>query len=107
MNKSRELDRLVAEVDQLLARLPEDQTFETDALREKVDHAILAAWLALGSEDAHATARMHQQRRIAVIAAAVLIGIATTTLVRRVRTGLRTRPTMICPTWQWYPNRRP
>jgi hypothetical protein len=88
VNKSSELDCLVGRVDELLARLPEEQSPEMDALRDKVDRTILAAWLALGTESARAAARMQHHRGIvkvaaATIAAAMLAGIAAGSLIRR------------------------
>jgi hypothetical protein len=93
VNKSSELDRLVGRVDELLARLPEDQIPELDALRDKVDRTILATWLALGNEPARGMARIRHHRRIvtiaaatiaaATIAAAMLVGIAAGSLMRR------------------------
>jgi hypothetical protein len=82
VNKSRELDRLVGRVEQILARLPQDQNVEMDALRDKVDRTIMATWLALGSEPPRA-AMMRHQRRILNVAAAILVGIAAGSLMRR------------------------
>src|ERR1700683_3942666 len=75
VNKSRELDRLVGRVEQILACLPQGRSAEMDALRDKVDRTIMATWLALGSEPSR-PARMRHHRRILGIAAAILIGIA-------------------------------
>jgi actin-like ATPase involved in cell morphogenesis len=81
VNKSRELDRLVGRVEQILACLPQDQSAEMDALRDKVDRTIMATWLALGSEPPRAAIRHH--RRILDVAAAILVGIAAGSLMRR------------------------
>jgi hypothetical protein len=82
VNKSRELDLLVGRVEQILACLPQDRNAEMDALRDKVDRTIMATWLALGSEPPRA-ARMHHHRRILDVAAAILVGIAAGSLMRR------------------------
>jgi hypothetical protein len=82
VNKSRELDRLVGRVEQLLDRLPADPSAEINALRDKVDRTILATWLALGSEPARTAPRHHQQGALK-IAVTLLVGIVAGSLVRR------------------------
>jgi hypothetical protein len=83
VNKSRELDRLVGRLDELLACFPEQQNPELDALRDKVDRTILVTWQALGNEHARSTARLRHQGRIAMTLAAMFVGIAAGALARR------------------------
>jgi hypothetical protein len=83
VNKSRELDRLVEQLEDLLARLPEDPSPEISALREKVDRTILATWLGLGAEPAQGAAHIRHHRRTVMIVAVLFVGIVAGALVRR------------------------
>jgi hypothetical protein len=83
VNKSRELDRLVGKVEEVLARLPADSSPETNALRENVDRTILATWLALGSEPARRKPPWRHQRGVVTIAVTMLVGIVAGSVLRR------------------------
>jgi hypothetical protein len=92
VNKSQELDRLVARVEELLARLPQEPSPEISALRTKVDGAILSAWLDLGSETLDGVERLRHHRRSVAIAAVIFVGIAAGALLRRAMSGPRLYP---------------
>ena len=52
MNKAKRLDELVGSVEDLLARLPDDQNPEIRALCERVDAEIMDAWTTISRERA-------------------------------------------------------
>jgi ElaB/YqjD/DUF883 family membrane-anchored ribosome-binding protein len=56
MNKSMQLDELVTEVEELLARLPDSSDPGIAALRERVDNTILDTWTAVTRDKAEAAA---------------------------------------------------
>ena len=57
MDKSKQLDNLVADVEALLGRLPNDGNPESAAFRDRVDQVILDTWTAV----AHARAERRQR----------------------------------------------
>ena len=71
MNKSKRLDQLVASVENLLARLPDNLHPEIAALRERVDAEILDAWTTISRQ-----ARSLRPLNGAASRPAVLVGVA-------------------------------
>jgi hypothetical protein len=75
LSKSRKLDQLVGRVDCLLTRLPIDDSPEIIALRDKVDHTIMATWTAVTREQVSRSAPAENFQPL-LIGAALLAGIA-------------------------------
>jgi ElaB/YqjD/DUF883 family membrane-anchored ribosome-binding protein len=83
MDKSRELDRLVSRVEDLLTRLPDDRNPQIADLYDRVDRVILDTWTAVARERAQSRSSMSsiesalddyvRRRRWSVIGAAALI----------------------------------
>jgi hypothetical protein len=74
LNKSRRLDQLVTRLECLLARLPNDQTPEIVALRDKVDHTIQETWIAVTRERASLNASARESAPF-IVGTAILVGI--------------------------------
>jgi hypothetical protein len=75
LSKSRKLDQLVGRVECLLTHLPNDDTPELIALRNKVDHTIMETWIGVTREQASRSARAENARPL-MIGTALLVGIA-------------------------------
>lgn len=105
MNKSKQLDELVTEIEALLARLPDNSDPGFAALRERVDNTILDTWTAVTRDKAEAAARAEEliisltdcihSRPWLIIAATAVLSISASFFVGRTtraktRVGART-----------------
>jgi hypothetical protein len=82
MTRSKKLDELVSSVEDLLARLPDNEVAE---LRDKIDGAIFEAWTAIASEgrDALNRAVRRSATRFWIAVGLALLASTTSLLTRR------------------------